>query len=122
MNKVVKLPEQERHGFNLSRWAIAHRSLTRFLVVLILLAGGYALFSMGQKEDPDFTFRLMVVQVNWPGSSVEEMQSQVVDKIERKVQETPELDYVRSYTRPGSAVILVNIKSEARGRQSTDAF
>ncbi len=123
MNKLVKLPESERRGgFNLSRWAIEHKSLTRFLVVLILLAGGYALFSMGQKEDPDFTFRLMVVQVNWPGSTVEEMQSQVVDKIERKVQETPELDYVRSYTRPGSAVIFVNIKGGARGQQITDAF
>src|SRR5262245_30917403 len=105
MNKIVKLPEQgpnegqgsahetqhESSGFNLSRWAIAHRSLTRFLVVLILAAGGFALLSMGQKEDPDFTFRLMVAQVAWPGASVEEMQSQVVDKIERKVQETPHL-------------------------------
>jgi Cu/Ag efflux pump CusA len=64
----------------------------------------------------------MVVQVAWPGATVEEMQSQVVDKIERKAQETPELDYVRSYTRPGNAVIFVNIKGEARGRQITDAF
>jgi multidrug efflux pump len=122
MNKVVKLTEHEARGFNLSRWAIAHTSLTRFLVVLILAAGGFALFSMGQKEDPDFTFRLMVAQVAWPGASVEEMQSQVVDKIERKMQETPHLDYVRSYTRPGSAVIFVNIKGEARGREITDAF
>jgi multidrug efflux pump len=122
MSNIVKLPESERRGFNLSRWAIQHKSLTRFLVVLILAAGAFSLFSMGQKEDPDFTFRLMVAQVNWPGSTVEEMQSQVVDKIERKMQETPELDYVRSYTRPGSAVIFVNIKGEARGRQITDAF
>ena len=128
MKKVVKLPEHDRlpehemRGFNLSRWAIAHTSLTRFLVVLILAAGSFALFSMGQKEDPDFTFRLMVVQAAWPGASVEEMQSQVVDKIERKVQETPHLDYVRSYTRPGNAVIFVNIKGEARGREITDAF
>jgi multidrug efflux pump subunit AcrB len=122
MNKIVKLPEPQSRGFNLSRWAIEHTSLTRFLVVLILAAGGFALFSMGQKEDPDFTFRVMVVQVAWPGATVEEMQEQVVDKIERKAQETPHLDYVRSYTRAGNAVIFVNIQGEARGAQITDAF
>ncbi len=80
MSKIVKLPEAgSGRGFNVSRWAIEHKSLTRFLVVLILAAGAFSLFSMGQKEDPDFTFRLMVAQVNWPGSTVEEMQSQVVD-------------------------------------------
>jgi len=122
MSKWMKLPEQQPSGFNLSRWAIQHSSLTRFLVVLILAAGAFSLLNMGQKEDPDFTFRLMVVQVAWPGASTEDMQSQVVDKIERKVQETPHLDFVRSYTRPGSAVIFVNIKGEARGQQITDAF
>ena len=62
MSNIVKLPEPERGGFNLSRWAIEHRSFTRFLLVLILIGGAFALFSMGQKEDPDFTFRVMVVQ------------------------------------------------------------
>jgi multidrug efflux pump subunit AcrB len=113
---------QPPHGFNLSSWAIRHASLTRFLVVLILAAGGLSLFSMGQKEDPDFTFRAMIIQTIWPGASTEEMQAQVVDKIERKVQETPHLDYVRSYTRPGSAVTFVNIKGEAFGRDVADAF
>jgi multidrug efflux pump subunit AcrB len=115
-------PEPPRGGFNLSSWAIAHASLTRFLVVLILAAGAMSLLSMGQKEDPDFTFRLMVIQTAWPGASTHEMQDQVVDKIERKVQETPHLDYVRSYTRPGSSVTFVNIKGAARGREITDAF
>ena len=122
MSKWMKLPEQPPRGFNISRWAIQHASLTRFLVVLILAAGAFSLLNMGQKEDPDFTFRLMVVQVAWPGASTEDLQSQVVDKIERKVQETPHLDYVRSYTRPGNAVIFVNIKGAARGREITDAF
>lgn len=122
MSKWMKLPEQPPRGFNLSRWAIQHASLTRFLVVLILAAGAFSLLNMGQKEDPDFTFRLMVVQVAWPGASTEDMQSQVVDKIERKLQETPQLDFVRSYTRAGSAVIFVNIKGAARGREITDAF
>ncbi|WP_088348889.1 MULTISPECIES: efflux RND transporter permease subunit [Rhodomicrobium] len=122
MSKPFKLPEQPQRGFNLSRWAIQHASLTRFLVVLILAAGGLSLFSMGQKEDPDFTFRVMVIQVQWPGASTEEMQSQVVDKIERKAQEAPHLDFVRSYTRPGSAVVFVNFRGEARGREITDGF
>lgn len=109
-------------GFNLSRWAIGHHSLTRFLLVLTLVAGALSLVSMGQKEDPDFTFRTMLVQVAWPGASVEEMQEQVVDKIERKLQETPNRDYVRSFTRAGFAAIFVNIRGSARGRDVTDAF
>jgi multidrug efflux pump subunit AcrB len=109
-------------GFNLSRWAIQHRSLTRFLLILILAAGLFALKNLGQKEDPDFTFRTMVVQVNWPGSSVHELQEQVVDKIERKIQETPGIDYVQSYAHPGSAVIFVNLRGEQRGREVSDAF
>src|SRR5262249_34156033 len=76
-------------GFNLSRWAIGHGGFTAFLLVLLLGAGVISFLRIGQKEDPDFTFRVMVVQVQWPGATVEEMQDQVVDKIERKLQETP---------------------------------
>ena len=75
--------------FNLSRWAISHGSFTAFLLVLLLAAGGFSLLRIGQKEDPDFTFRVMVVQAVWPGATAQEMQDQVVDKIERKLQETP---------------------------------
>jgi multidrug efflux pump subunit AcrB len=114
-------PEPPR-GFNLSAWAIAHGNFAAFLMVLLLAAGGYAFFTLGQKEDPDFTFRLMVVQVLWPGASVEEMQEQVVDKIERKLQETPGLDFLRSYTRPGSANIFVNLRGSVRGEAVADAF
>ncbi|MEJ2117924.1 MAG: efflux RND transporter permease subunit, partial [Alphaproteobacteria bacterium] len=123
MTELSKLPSPNpQRGFNLSRWAIEHVSLTRFLVVLILAAGGLSLFSMGQKEDPDFTFRAMIVRVIWPGASVKEMQAQAIDKIEQKLQETPNLDYIRSYTRAGSSVIVVSIRGEARGREVTDAF
>src|SRR5262250_159024 len=93
-----------------------------FLLVLLLAVGALSLWRIGQKEDPDFTFRVMVVQVMWPGSTVEEMQDQVVDKIERKLQETPGLDYVRSYTRSGFANIFVNLKGAARGEAVKDAF
>jgi multidrug efflux pump subunit AcrB len=109
-------------GFNLSAWAIAHGNFAAFLIVLLLAAGTFAFFILGRKEDPDFTFRVMVVQVLWPGASVEEMQEQVVDKIERKLQETPGLEYLRSYTRPGSAAIFVNLKGDVRGAAVADAF
>src|SRR5262245_24424279 len=109
-------------GFNLSAWAIAHGNFAAFLMVLLLAAGGYAFFTLGQREDPDFTFRTMVVQVLWPGASAEEMQEQVVDKIERKLQETPGLEFVRSYTRPGSANIFVNLRGSVRGAAVADAF
>jgi multidrug efflux pump subunit AcrB len=113
---------QSAAAFNLSRWAIQHAAFTRFLLVLLLAAGAYALLNMGQKEDPEFTFRVMIVQVVWPGSSVDEMQEQVVDKIERKLQEVPGLDHLRSYTRAGVSIIQVNIKGSERGDAVTDAF
>jgi multidrug efflux pump subunit AcrB len=109
-------------GFNLSSWAIRHGGFTAFLLVLLLAAGAYSLVGIGEKEDPDFTFRIMVVQVLWPGATVQEMQDQVVDKIERKMQETPNLDFVRSYTRSGFANIFVNLKGSARGEAVKDAF
>ena len=108
--------------FNLSRWAIEHRSVTRFLVAIVVIAGVLGVMSIGQKEDPDFTFRDMIVQVMWPGASLTDMQDQVVNKIERKLQETPHLDFVRSYTRAGSAIITVQIKGDTFGRDVTDAF
>src|SRR5262249_49798454 len=81
-----------------------------------------SIWRIGQKEDPDFTFRVMVVQVLWPGSTAEDMQDQVVDKIERKLQETPGLDFLRSYTRAGFANIFVNLKGAVRGEAVKDAF
>ena len=115
-------PIERPSRFNLSAWAIAHGNFAAFLIVLLLAAGAFAFFTLGRKEDPDFTFRVMVVQVLWPGASVEEMQEQVVDKIERKLQETPGLEYLRSYTRPGSAAIFVNLKGHVRGEAVADAF
>ncbi|WP_140940373.1 efflux RND transporter permease subunit [Prosthecodimorpha hirschii] len=111
-----------RSGFNLSRWAIEHPGLTRFFFVITLVAGILAMVRMGQKEDPDFTFRVMVVQAVWPGATLEEMQNQVTDKLERKLQETPNLETLKTYTRAGSTVIMVNIKGSAAGRDVSDAF
>ncbi len=114
--------DREKTPFNLSRWAIAHGSLARFLFALIIVAGALAIANMGQKEDPDFTFRVMVVQTVWPGASIEEMQDQVVNKIERKLQETPHLDYIHSYTRAGMAITTINIKGDTDAAEVKDAF
>jgi len=112
----------EKQSFNLSRWAIAHPSIARFLFGLIIIAGVLGLTHMGQKEDPDFTFRVMVVQAMWPGASIDDMQDQVVNKIERKLQETPHLDFIRSYTRAGSAIITLQVKGDTNAEEVKDAF
>lgn len=112
----------EKRPFNLSRWAIGHPSIARFLFGLILITGVLGLTRMGQKEDPDFTFRVMVVQALWPGASLQDMEDQVTNKIERKLQETPHLDWVKSYTRAGSTIITVQVKGDTDAAQVADAF
>jgi multidrug efflux pump subunit AcrB len=111
-----------RQPFNLSRWAIGHPSIARFLFALIIIAGALGLMRMGQREDPEFTFRVMVVQAIWPGASLQDMEDQVVNKIERKLQETPHLDWVKSYTRAGSAIITVQVKGDTNSQEVADAF
>jgi multidrug efflux pump len=113
---------EDKKPFNLSRWAIGHPSIARFLLALIIITGGLGLLRMGQREDPEFTFRVMVVQAVWPGASIQEMEDQVVNKIERKLQETPHLDFVRSYTRAGSAIITVQIEGDTNADEVADAF
>jgi len=99
-------------GFNLSRWALEHQSITAYLLVVLTLAGLLSFFSLGQDEDPPFTFRAMVVNAQWPGSSAREMSEQVTDKLEEKLQETPFLDKLVSYSRPGETVIIVNLRED----------
>ncbi|RVJ56868.1 efflux RND transporter permease subunit (plasmid) [Sinorhizobium medicae] len=113
---------EDRKPFNLSRWAIGHPSIARFLLALIIITGALGLLRMGQREDPEFTFRVMVAQAVWPGASIQEMEDQVVNKIERKLQETPHLDFVRSYTRAGSAIITVQIEGDTNADEVADAF
>ena len=98
--------------FNLSRWAIEHGNFTRFLIVLLLLAGGVSYLKLGQKEDPEFTFRVMVVRAYWPGATAAEMAQQVVDPLEAKLQETPYLDKLISYSKPGEMAIQVLLRED----------
>ncbi len=96
--------------FNLSRWALEHQPLTRYLLVVLLLAGLMAFFRLGQDEDPPFTFRVMVVQAFWPGATAEQIAVQVTDKIERQLQEVPYADKIRSFSKPGETTVIFQLK------------
>ncbi len=100
-------------GFNLSVWALNHRAFVRYLMVLILVLGVFSYGKLSQSEDPPFTFKVMLVQAQWPGASAREMELQVVDRIEKVIMETPYVDVVRSFTRPGEANIIVMAKDSA---------
>ncbi|WP_273457559.1 efflux RND transporter permease subunit [Nevskia ramosa] len=99
-------------GFNLSRWAIEHASFTRFIVVLLMISGVFAYLNLGQKEDPEFTFRIMVVRAYWPGATAAEMEQQVTDRIEEKLEETPWLDRTQSYSKPGETQVFVFLRED----------
>jgi multidrug efflux pump len=93
--------------FNLSEWAITHRPLVLFMIIVLGAAGAYSYLNLGRAEDPSFTIKTMVVNVAWPGATASEMQTQVADKIEKKLQELPYLDRVESYSQPGVSFIQV---------------
>jgi multidrug efflux pump len=93
--------------FNLSEWAITHQPLVLFMILLLGAAGAYSYFNLGRAEDPSFTIKTMIVNVAWPGATAAEMQTQVADKIEKKLQNLPYLDRVQSYSQPGISFIQV---------------
>jgi multidrug efflux pump subunit AcrB len=95
--------------FNLSEWAITHRALVLFMIILLGAAGVYSYLNLGRAEDPNFTIKTMVVHVGWPGATSTELQAQVVDKIEKKLQELPYLDRIESYSQPGGSFIRVTL-------------
>jgi multidrug efflux pump len=93
--------------FNLSEWAITHQPLVLFMILLLGAAGAYSYFNLGRAEDPSFTIKTMIVNVAWPGATAAEMQTQVADTIEKKLQDLPYLDRVQSYSQPGVSFIQV---------------
>jgi multidrug efflux pump subunit AcrB len=97
-------------NFNLSEWAITNRSVCTFLMILTVVAGAWSYVRLGRSEDPPFTVKVMVVEAYWPGATVEETQQQVTERIEKKLQETPNVDFIRSYTTAGKSTIFVNLK------------
>ena len=97
-------------SFNLSEWALAHQQLVLYFIVALMVAGVIAYGNLGQAEDPDFTIKVVVINTQWPGASAEEVELQITEKLEKKLQETPWLDHVRSFSRPGQSMIFVLLK------------
>ncbi|HEY9101326.1 efflux RND transporter permease subunit [Chitinimonas sp.] len=97
-------------GINLSEWALKHQQLVLYFIVVFMLAGVFSYTRLGQKEDPEFTFKAMVIQTYWPGASASDMELQVTDKMEKKLQEMSEIDYVRSYSKAGENQLLISLK------------
>jgi len=100
--------------FNLSKWALDHPALTRYLMVVLMVLGVAAYFQLGQDEDPPFTFRAMVVRTYWPGATAQQVAEQVTDKIERTLQEVPYADKIRSYSKPGESQIIFQLKDSSK--------
>ncbi|MDM0067956.1 efflux RND transporter permease subunit [Variovorax sp. J31P207] len=101
-------------GFNLSKWALEHAALTRYLMLVLMLLGFASYFQLGQDEDPPFTFRAMVVRTYWPGATAQQVAEQVTDKLERTLQEAPYADKIRSYSKPGESQIIFEIKDSSK--------
>ena len=107
---------------NLSDWSLKHRSFMVFSMIAVVLAGVSAYFQLGRNEDPAFTFRTMIVQAAWPGANLEDTLQQVTERLERKLQETRNLDFVRSYTSAGVTTIFVNLKGETKPAEVPDIW
>ncbi len=108
--------------FNLSEWALEHQSLVLFFMLALAAAGIYAYFNLGQAEDPDFTVKVMVVQSGWPGASPLEVEQQVTERIEKKLQETPYLDFIRSYSRTGESTVFIQLKDSTPPAEVPDVW
>lgn len=100
--------------FNLSEWALKHRSLVWYFMILSAVAGLLSYINLGREEDPDFTIKTMLIQAQWPGASINEMTSQVTDRIEKKLQELESLDYTKSINTPGQTTIYVNLRENTK--------
>lgn len=114
--------EPQAQRFNISRWALEHRALTRYLMVVLMLLGFAAYFQLGQDEDPPFAFRVMVVRAYWPGTTAQQMAEQVTDKIERTLQEVPYADRIQSYTKPGESFTLMVVKDSSPPKEISNLW
>ena len=106
-------PVEPVSRFNISKWALDHSALTRYLLIVLLALGAAAYFQLGQDEDPPFTFRAMALRVFWPGATAQQVAEQVTDKLEKTLQEVPYADKIRSYSKPGEALIIFQVRDSS---------
>jgi multidrug efflux pump len=116
------MSEIKSGGFNLSEWALKHRSITVYLMIIAVLAGLASYYRLGRSEDPSFIIKTMVVQAAWPGATMEETMKQVTERLERTLQETPHLDFLRSFTRAGVTTVFVNLDGKTNAQQVADTW
>lgn len=102
--------------FNLSNWALNHRSLVWYFMIAFMAAGLFSYLKLGREEDPAFTIKTMIIQAQWPGASAEEITRQVTDRIEKKLEELESLDFTRSITTAGQTIIFVNLRDTTKPR------
>ena len=114
--------DQPKAGFNLSRWALEHPALTRYLMVVLMVLGFAAYYQLGQDEDPPFTFRAMVVRTYWPGATAQQVAEQVTDKLERTLQEVPYAFRIRSYSKPGESQIIFELKDSSPPKEVANTW
>ncbi|MCP3671667.1 MAG: efflux RND transporter permease subunit [Gammaproteobacteria bacterium] len=107
---------------NLSSWALRHASLTHYLMLVLVLGGIMAFNGLGQAEDPEFTIKTMVVRTLWPGATAQEVEQQLTDRLEMKLQETPWLDYLSSYSKPGESMIFINLEPGTPASEVPDSW
>jgi multidrug efflux pump subunit AcrB len=103
-------------SFNLSDWALQHRSLVWYFMIAFMAAGLFSYLELGREEDPAFTIKTMVIQAKWPGASAEETTRQVTDRIEKKLEELESLDYTKSITTAGETTVFVNLRDTTKAR------
>ena len=103
--------------FNLSDWALRHRSLIWYFMLVASIAGLLSYFNLGRAEDPDFTIKTMIIQARWPGATVEDVIDQVTDRIEKKLEELDSFDYAKSLNMPGMTTIFVNLKDTTKAKE-----
>ena len=109
-------------NFNLSRWALDHKSFVVYLMLITALVGIFQYYKLGREEDPPFTIKTMVVKTLWPGATTLETVQQVTERIEKKLEELPNLDYLKSYSKPGESVVFVNLKDTTRAADVPDLW
>jgi len=102
----------EHGGFNASAWALNHKPLIGFLMVIALFAGFRAYQDLGRDEDPPFTIKVMVVRAMWPGADAEQTAKQLTDRLEKPLESLQYLDFVSSYTKPGESTIMVTLRDD----------
>ena len=100
-------------NFNLSAWALRHQPLILYLIIILGVIGAASYGRLGQSEDPPFTFKFMTIRTIWPGASVTEVDQQVTERLEKKLQEVPNINFLRSYSRPGESLIFFAISDAA---------